>query len=65
MPIVSRREFFSTAAAGVALSAAATAQAPANPAATGLKTLTTDAKPITVTERQARLEAGRGDQGGS
>jgi Xaa-Pro dipeptidase len=57
MPIVSRREFFGTAAAGVALSAAAAAQppAPAKPAATGLKSLTTDAKPITVAERQARL----------
>jgi Xaa-Pro dipeptidase len=56
MPIVSRREFFGTAAAGVALSAAAAqTQAPANPVATGLKSLTTDAKPITVAERQARL----------
>ena len=55
MPIVSRREFFGAAAAGVALSTAAVAQAPAKAAATGLKSLTTDAKPISVAERQARL----------
>ena len=55
MPIVSRREFFGTAAAGMALGSAAIAQTPSKPAATGLKSLTTDAKPITVAERQARL----------
>jgi Xaa-Pro dipeptidase len=55
MPIVSRREFFGTAAAGVALGGAALAQTPAKPAASGLKSLTADAKPISVAERQARL----------
>jgi Xaa-Pro dipeptidase len=54
MSKLSRRHFFGAAAAGAVFATAAAAPARSKPAA-ALKSLTTDAKPISTAERNARL----------
>ena len=55
MSKLSRRDFFGAAAAGAVLAAGATTPVRAKSATTALRSLTSDAKPITAAEREARL----------